>query len=125
MTWGVPGGGKPNPYMIETAGRLEHAARTSQARPAAYGTRLQRTFARLGVGVGLVAGIVPGILLYRRYRSWRTGERPTPGASGPIGATAFWLLVGAALWSGAGLELVAVIVVLVGLPPSLVVASRG
>ena len=82
-------------------------------------------FARLGVGVGLVAGIVPGILLYRRYRSWRTGERPTLGAPGPIGATAFWLLVGAALWSGAGLELVALIVVLVGLPPSLVVASRG
>ncbi len=111
--------------MIGTAGRLEHAVRTSRARPAAYGTQLQRAFARPGVGVGLVAGIVRGILLCRGYRSWRAGERPTPGAAGPVGATAFWLLVGAAVWSGAGLELVAVIVVLVGRLPSLVVASRG
>jgi hypothetical protein len=79
--------------------------------------------------VGLVSGflcfVVPGLLMLPRYRAWRRAERPTPGAAGPVGAVVVWAAVAGAIAAWTSFDVLAGLVFVLGLPPSLVVSARG
>jgi hypothetical protein len=84
-----------------------------------------RWLALLGVAVGFVALVVPGVYALRSYRRWREGVRLQPSTAWVFGVLGGWLLVIAAIVLFTDLLGLAVLVTLVGPPASIVLALRS
>jgi hypothetical protein len=82
-------------------------------------------FALVGVSVGFLFLVVPGLLMRRSYQDWRTGARSTPGAAGVLGALVVCLAAAGVLWFLTPWWVLSILVVMIGLPPALAVAARG
>ncbi len=54
---------------------------------------LPRLFALLGVALGLLMLIVPGLIALRSYRAWRSGARETPTAAWVVSAIAICVML--------------------------------
>ncbi len=49
------------------------------------GHGFQAAYAVIGVAVGFVLLVVPGVLVRRRYLGWKTGVARRPEIAGPLG----------------------------------------
>jgi hypothetical protein len=105
---------------IETDQAIErdHAPGRSTLAP------LQRFYALLGVALGYVLLILPGMVMRRRYLAWRRGDVRTPGIAGPLGALLVW---GGLAWllAAQGHPILALLAALVLAIPSMAFATRG
>jgi hypothetical protein len=52
-----------------------------------------RAFALLGVALGLLMLIVPGLIALRSYRAWRSGARETPTGAWVVSAIAICVML--------------------------------
>lgn len=123
---GVPPAHPSHPVLFRRTVQTEQDLEQGHAGPRGpRSVAFQRMFALIGVAVGFVLLVVPGVLMRRRYLAWRAGERPTPGIAGPLGALVLWLGMALAAASVTDLDILVWVIFPIVLLPSLLVASRG
>lgn len=121
-----PGFNPPeHPVVFRAAIASEQELERGRRGPSPRWELLQRIFAVVGLVSGFLCFVVPGLLMLPRYRAWRRAERPTPGAAGPVGAVVVWAAVAGAIAAWTSFDVLAGLVFVLGLPPSLVVSARG
>jgi hypothetical protein len=121
-------GGWVNRVGLSLGGRgfsLEHRLRVSGARGRDRSAHVQAGLIWVGIAAGFVALVVPGILMLRDYRDWRAHVRLGPGSAAVVGPLVLWAAIGLAIWVLTPLWVLAILVVMIGLPPTLLVATRG
>ena len=122
---GPPGNTPEHPVVFRSTVAAEQDLERRRRGPGARWDVPQRCFAAVGLGAGFLCLVVPGLLMLPRYRAWRDGERPTPGPCGPIGAVVVWGVVAGSIMLLTAFDVLAALVFVFGLLPSLVISVRG
>lgn len=117
--------GPEHPVVFRRTVALEQQVERGVHRPAPRWRWPQLVFAWIGLAVGYVCLVVPGLLMRPHYRAWRAGERPTPGIAGPVGALVVWGTIAATIAALTSFDVLAFVIFVFGLLPSLAVSARG